>query len=502
MPEFTQASKILVLGLDGMDPDLLLKWCDSGDLPVLAKLREEGTWGRLQTPQGLADDAVWASFATGTQPGVHGKYSDFQFDPNAYTETYTGARPLLVDPFWVDLSQAGNRVAIIDVPKCPLTPGLNGIQLVDWRVHGRTGRTRSHPEELAAEVIKTYGDDQNDIVGAEDYLCGYARLSEQGRDELHDRLLHSIDRKGRVLQAFLKSESWNLFVAVFKESHCAGHHFWEPRASDGSSAGEGAERPRPVSRLKSVYKALDKAIGDVLAETDKQTPVLIFSDLGMSDNVTGNDFLESVLLRLEPNPLFPLWEKVYSQPRIRGRLRRYLNGINRRLRTRRSAFQVHHNEISGAIRMNVEGRERRGRLLSGPALSCRLDELEHDLRDLRDPVSGEPIVAKAIRTENLFPGTGAAQLPDLLVVWRRDLPISGAQSEKIGTIVNPSLGRRPGNHVAGGIFFARGLLHGLGEVKTTGAITDLAPTISAALGVKLPHAQGELIPGLVDQVGP
>jgi predicted AlkP superfamily phosphohydrolase/phosphomutase len=495
--ETAEVEKVLALGFDAMDPDLLVRWCNSGDLPVLARLRAEGTWGRLNTPRGLADDAVWASFATGTHPGVHGKYSDFQFDPHSYVDAYTGAQQLLARPFWLDLSDAGCRVAVIDVPKCPLTPGINGIQLVDWRVHGRTGRTRSDPEELAAGVVGAYGDDENDIVGSEHYLCGYAGLSDRDRDVLRDRLLKSIDRKRQMLQAVLKRESWNLVVSVFKESHCAGHHFWEPEAR--SELQEGSKQVGTPKRqhLKSVYKALDRAIGQLLEEIDERTAVVVFSDLGMSDNVTGNDFLESVLLRLEPNTLLSLWGHVYSQRHMKGTLGRRLSGVNRRMRRYRTAFQVHHNEISGAVRMNVRNRERNGLLKPGADLDSAAATLSRELRNLRDPLSGRPIVDSVIRTEDLFPGAASANLPDLLVVWRRDFPISGAQSPRVGTIMKPRIGRRPGNHVPGGLFFAKGFTRGQGELQEPGSIMDLAPTIAALLGVRLGSVEGKVIPGLV-----
>ena len=122
---------------------------------------------------------------------------------------------------------------------------------------------------------------------------------------------------------------------------------------------------------------------------------------------------------------------------------------------------------------------------------------QKELQNLRDPLSGRPIVDSVIRTRDLFPGAASANLPDLLVVWRRDFPISGAQSPRIGTIMKSRDCRRPGNHVPGGFFFAKGFTHGQGELQERGSIMDLAPTIAALLGVRLDGVEGKLIPGLV-----
>ena len=42
-------SRLLVIGLDSADADLIESWMSAGHLPAFARLREEGAWGRLST---------------------------------------------------------------------------------------------------------------------------------------------------------------------------------------------------------------------------------------------------------------------------------------------------------------------------------------------------------------------------------------------------------------------------------------------------------------------
>jgi predicted AlkP superfamily phosphohydrolase/phosphomutase len=492
-------TKILVLGLDAMDPDLLLKWCDSGDLPTLAKLRDEGTWGRLNTFPGLGDDGVWPSFATGSNADEHGRYHYIQFDSDSYSEFYAKDDFLKREPFWKTLSDAGQRVAAIDIPKCPLTPGINGVQLADWRVHGRDDAPRSHPQEFAQQVIDKYGDDENDAYAPGKELCSAWTLGGEDQRVLHDKILLSVEKKVEMLEDLLTQAPWDLFLGVFKEAHCAGHQFWSSLAQRPRKLIGQRTQPQSTNPLKAVYVALDGAVARLLERVDNDTTVIVFSDLGMSSNFTGEHLLESVLLRLESNRLLRVWGRIFSARVGNGRFRRFLNNVNQRVRKYRSAIQLPHNESSGAIRINIRGRERDGRITPGEPLERLHRQLTQELICLRDPLTNNAIVEDVIRLSESLPGQQIDCLPDLLVIWKRDAQINGAYSDRIGRINAPAPPYRSGGHVGGGIFLCKGPKSGLGEQSADDSIVDLAPSIAAMLGVDLPNATGKALPALVRQ---
>ncbi|MEE8524902.1 MAG: alkaline phosphatase family protein [Thermoanaerobaculia bacterium] len=64
--------QVLVLGLDGLDWDLVLPWVRSGDMPHLEGLMKSGTWGRMETIVPTLSPLIWTSIATGVTPDVHG----------------------------------------------------------------------------------------------------------------------------------------------------------------------------------------------------------------------------------------------------------------------------------------------------------------------------------------------------------------------------------------------------------------------------------------------
>ncbi len=61
-------SRLLVLGLDAVDRDLIEQWVATGDLPTFKKLQETAAWAEVQNPRGLEAGACWPTFYFGLSP--------------------------------------------------------------------------------------------------------------------------------------------------------------------------------------------------------------------------------------------------------------------------------------------------------------------------------------------------------------------------------------------------------------------------------------------------
>jgi predicted AlkP superfamily phosphohydrolase/phosphomutase len=208
--------------------------------------------------------------------------------------------------------------------------------------------------------------------------------------------------------------------------------------------------------------------------------------------------LDEILLRLDNSITISLWQRLQNLSKRckSSQIERATALVNRKLYPYRSAFQVEHNEISGAIRVNVRGREPRGRISSGPELEAFLDQLVEDLLALVNPDSGQALVSKVLRTDHVFGGEHRDLLPDLLAVWNRASSITAAASPKIGEVRIPSPHWRAGNHVSDGLLFAYG--PSMPARRNTGvtSIMDLGPTIGRLLGVSIPDVDGQCIAGI------
>src|SRR3954470_16939860 len=64
--------KVIVIGVDGMDPRLSERMMEAGLLPNLAKLRATGGFSDLGTSVPPQSPVAWANFINGAGPGDHG----------------------------------------------------------------------------------------------------------------------------------------------------------------------------------------------------------------------------------------------------------------------------------------------------------------------------------------------------------------------------------------------------------------------------------------------
>lgn len=123
---------VLVLGLDGLEPTIVERLLEAGELPHLASLRRRGGYARLATTYPAQTPVAWSSFATGTNPGAHGIFDFIRRDPTTYRPAlglcrYVERSAFLPPkaenlrrgaPLWTHLSQAGVPSAVL---RCPCT---------------------------------------------------------------------------------------------------------------------------------------------------------------------------------------------------------------------------------------------------------------------------------------------------------------------------------------------------------------------------------------------
>ena len=88
----SRARRVVVIGLDGLDPGLTERWMGEGRLPNLQKLAEQGVFERLGTTLPAITPAAWSSFATGTDASRHNIFDFITRDPQTYQPVLSSAR--------------------------------------------------------------------------------------------------------------------------------------------------------------------------------------------------------------------------------------------------------------------------------------------------------------------------------------------------------------------------------------------------------------------------
>lgn len=76
--------RVVIIGLDGMDPGITTRFMREGRLPNLQKLADRGVFRPLDTSNPSMSPVAWSTFATGVDPSRHGIYDFLTRDPCTY----------------------------------------------------------------------------------------------------------------------------------------------------------------------------------------------------------------------------------------------------------------------------------------------------------------------------------------------------------------------------------------------------------------------------------
>ncbi|MFH1143983.1 MAG: alkaline phosphatase family protein [Candidatus Eisenbacteria bacterium] len=83
-PASGRFDRVLILGIDGGDPNLLTQWMDEGMLPNFDRLRRTGEFLPLGTSNPPQSPVAWSNFISGADSGVHGIFDFIHRDPRNY----------------------------------------------------------------------------------------------------------------------------------------------------------------------------------------------------------------------------------------------------------------------------------------------------------------------------------------------------------------------------------------------------------------------------------
>jgi predicted AlkP superfamily phosphohydrolase/phosphomutase len=93
--------KVIVIGIDGMDPGLSESMMNAGRLPHLAKLRALGGFNRLGTSTPPQSPVAWANFINGAGPGSHGIFDFVHRHPQEQAAPFfSAAETIPGEGFW------------------------------------------------------------------------------------------------------------------------------------------------------------------------------------------------------------------------------------------------------------------------------------------------------------------------------------------------------------------------------------------------------------------
>jgi predicted AlkP superfamily phosphohydrolase/phosphomutase len=357
-------------------------------------------------------------------------------------------------------------------------------------------------------------------LGLEAHDIGFRALDAA---DMASRLVQSLETRAAATKWLMARGPWDLFVTVLDETHPAAHYCWIAPTDDYVAA------PADQPHLLKVYEALDRCIAEIIAAAGHGTTVVVVSGDAIGANRTGWHLLPEVLGRLG---LFTLagtprlgGNKAEAVPKLKPSLdvvkalrdvlpQDLRKSLARMLPTALRDKLAKHvdtaaidwsrtqaycllTDLEGCIRMNLKGREPLGIVEPGEAYERQCERIEAELGALVNPRTGRPAITKTLRADRDLAGPRRDVLPDLVVHWSREAPITALESPAIGRVEGISPDPRPGTHTGPGFAIVTGPGINAGRLAADAHLLDVAPSILARLRVAAPlHMKGRVWPEL------
>lgn len=509
-------TKVLILGLDGATPELVDRWVEENKLPYLKQIMQRGVYGKLRSVYPPISPAAWTTFATGYNPGKHGVYDFRDYDNTRYgcfADTIVDSNSFAGKTIWDIVGAAGQKVGVVTVPVTYPAWKVNGFMISGYPTPD-TGKSFTYPPELGKTLPPMVGD-----AAFFKSATGHVLLKEMNRS-MHECTDVSID--------LMNKDDYGLFIMVVGATDRA-HHDWWKYIDPQHPAYDPKEAELYGDLILEVYKAADACVGKFLEAIDDDTTVIVMSDHGggshPKDYLNSNYVLRTLNL-LKPSAKaskksgfkaafkqfyrtkirrFPYLEKVYRS--LPQGLKKIATTMDSQTMMNLDAVDWKHTRayrfpmyppVEG-IMINVVGRQPEGCVQPGEEYEAIRTRILEEMRSLRDPQTGEPIVLEAYRREELYHGERLETAPDLILVTQDQYKGGTGIDELISAVPLGVISKLSGVHRMDGIILALGP-HIRRNAHIEGAgIIDVAPTVLYALGLPIPNdMDGKPLAGLFE----
>ncbi|MBW2173061.1 MAG: alkaline phosphatase family protein [Deltaproteobacteria bacterium] len=506
--------KVFVLGLDGATLDLIKPWVEQMELPNFARLMAQGCHGNLESVLPPLTTPAWASFATGKNPGKHGIFDFAKRKPESYDIEWNTSLSRKGKSLWNIVSSQGGNVVVVNIPNnYPLEP-VNGSMVAWMDAPGKTdGYT--YPRELAKEIEQNVGD----------YIITILDWKEnEDLARFQSNLHRMIDKRAELTFYLMENKPWDFFAVLFSATDIAQHCFWSfMDPSHPLYNRDDAERFGDT--ILETYRHIDRILGEIQDRLPDDATLILMSDHGagpLRSVVNLNKWLEEngwLTFTNSTNSGASKGLHSLSKSFVRSALSKSLSLLKRHLSTNsrsrlKSLFPGVRDKLEGVmfsslidwektkayslgsygnIYINLRDREPGGVVSEGEEYEMLRDAISSRLMKLTDPVTGQGVVKKVFRREEIYNGSCVFQAADLLVQWDdagyHSVQRFGKQEDTVFTDqlhLHLTNMRFTGHHRMEGTFASVGKGVKQDSVIEGARIIDVAPTVLYLLGLPIP----------------
>src|SRR5437763_7600976 len=258
------ANRVLIVGWDGADWEILDPLLAAGDLPNLAALIARGRKGVSRSCLPSHSWAAWPTFLTGRDPAGHGVFDILEYRPGATRRLPVSSRSILA-PIWpARLTDAGRTSLIVNVPLTYPAPEITGVAIAGGVIP--QGSTYSHPPDAGPRLGWR--------------INGGSWTTFRGRPlDLVADVEDVTRRRAEAMRRLLDEHPWDaacmVFVSPDRIQHCLLEY-----VHPGHPGHPVASQTPVAARVRDVYRLLDRELGMLLERTTADDLVVLMSDHG------------------------------------------------------------------------------------------------------------------------------------------------------------------------------------------------------------------------------
>jgi predicted AlkP superfamily phosphohydrolase/phosphomutase len=294
------AERVILLGFDGADPDIVDILVGQGKLPSLARLMQTGGYGRLRSFSPTKSAILWTSVATGKTMVKHG-IVDWTYINRMGIEVPYQDSARRAKTYWEILSERGIRAGTLNwwmsYPPPPITHGF----IVSNAFRHTSARQTVHPPQLydsLAPLRLTDAEVQSEMkrLGIADWKADNATIpigSVRNAVEAYWLYVSQDLSTDRVSDAMWDKHAADVFSTYFRLVDVTSHfavHFTDPKLYEETVAleAQGGLTPEARTRMDTefarvvtpVYALMDAIVGKYMGRMDSRTLLIVCSDHG------------------------------------------------------------------------------------------------------------------------------------------------------------------------------------------------------------------------------
>ena len=466
-------NKTIALGLDGATWDILFPLIEEGKLPTLKKLMNEGVYGDLQSVIPPVTCPAWKCYSTGKNPGKLGVFWWVNLNKENGKIVAPNAHSFKSRDLWDYLGERGFKVGIINMPTTYPVKPVNGFMIAGFGAPMDKmfdfQQPYTYPKELQEELESKY-----------DYRVGIENLNREKKKKLVKDICRLIKTRFQLTKDKLDEGKWDFIHMTIFYINSLQHFYGKDKV------------------VEDAWRLIDANIRELM---DNGYNIIIFSDHGSMD-IKGSFVINKWLIEEGYLKLKKDFGDVLSKIddiaiKIFKRERRYFAYIMRKIIP--SSILEKFPGIYGSIPTNMIDQKIDWENSDAMALSQgpiyinekKVGKRYHQLReelieklgDIKDPRTGEKVISKCYRKEEIYTGPYMKDAPDIVLLPSEGYEIYGGIDKDI--FQSKRVSWTTGNHPKG-IFLAFGSEIKEGEKINGARIIDIAPTILHIFGVPIP----------------